>query len=361
MNERAHIIYVDDEPDNLIAFKANFRTDYDIFTTTSVAEAVEYMKKHEVKVVFSDQMMPEVTGVEFFETIRPDFPETVRVLVTGHSDMHAVVDAINKGEIYRYIPKPWDNMELKVCIENCIEKYDRDRELKQKNIDLEKALSELEKFVYSASHDLRAPITTIKGVLNVARLEKDDMRAVEYFDMIERSTDKLNDFVTNIIHYYQNMKSDEMLEVIDVEKLVNEVVEKNRMNDSVKTVTIEKNIATSGIFKADAHRLRMVLNNVIGNAIRYHDKSKQEPLVQIQVVQNTEQTVFRISDNGIGIDKELLPHIFDMFTKSDANNVGAGVGLYIAREATKKMNGQITVSSNENEGSRFTIVIPNKA
>lgn len=362
MSDRPHIIYVDDELDNLVAFRANFRMDYNVFTTTSVAEAVDYLNNNEVKVVFSDQMMPEITGVEFFETIRPDYPDTVRVLVTGHADMHAVVDAINKGEIYRYIPKPWDNMELRICIENCIEKYDRDRELKAKNRDLEKALSELEKFVYSASHDLRAPITTIKGVLNVARLEKAAEPGCEkYFSMIERSTDKLHDFVTNIIHYYQNMKSDEILESIHFQSLLDEIIEKYRHYEGAERVTFRTEVNSSEAFKGDVHRVRMVLGNIVSNAIRYHDPRKTESFVFIEVVQNREKAVIRITDNGIGIDANLMPDIFEMFTKSDGKNVGAGIGLYIAREAMKKLGGKISVTSTPEEGTRFTVEIPNRA
>ena len=152
------------------------------------------------------------------------------------------------------------------------------------------------------------------------------------------STIKLNDFVTNIIYYYQNMKSEEMLEVIDVKRLVTDVIDKNNQSEAGNEITIEHNVSMSGTFKADAHRLRMILNNVVGNAIRYQDNSKVDQKVDIQVVQNMEQAVFRITDNGIGIDDELLPHIFDMFTKSDENNVGAGVGLYIAQEAARKLS-----------------------
>ncbi len=359
MSDRPHIIYVDDEMDNLVAFKANFRMDYNVFTTTSVAEAVDYLNKNEVKVVFSDQMMPEITGVEFFETIRPDYPDTVRVLVTGHADMHAVVDAINKGEIYRYIPKPWDNMELRICIENCIEKYDRDRELKAKNRDLEKALSELEKFVYSASHDLRAPITTIKGVLNVARLEKAAEPGCEkYFSMIERSTDKLNDFVTNIIHYYQNMKSDELLEKIDMQALVDEIIEKYRHYDGADKVTFRTEINSSAPFLGDSHRVRMVIGNIISNAIRYHDPRKTESTVYIEIVQNRDKAVIRITDNGIGIDEKLMPEIFEMFTKSDGKNVGAGIGLYIVQSIVEKHGGKIKVHSEIGKGSQFDVWLP---
>ncbi len=361
MSTRPHIIYIDDEQDNLIAFKANFRLDYEVFITTSVSEAADYLRHHEVKVIFSDQMMPDITGVEFFETIRPDYPDIVRILITGHADMHAVIDAINKGEIYRYITKPWDNFDLKVCIENSIEKYDRDVELKQKNADLEKAVSDLERFVYSASHDLRAPISSIKGVLNVARLEKDLAKSEEYLAMIERSADKLNGFVTNIIHYYQNMKNDEMLEDGNIESIIDEVLSRYSHFEGSDKIKYSKQITQSSPFKADIHRLRMVLNNVISNAILYRNTGIDNNEIELDVLLNKEKAIIKISDNGIGISSELLPNIFDMFTKSDENKAGVGVGLYIAREAVKKLGGNISITSELGKGTKCIIEVPNKA
>jgi YesN/AraC family two-component response regulator len=123
MSDKIKILYLDDEENNLIAFKALFRREYDVFTTTSAREAVEYLNQNEVPVILSDQKMPEISGVEFFEMILPDFPRSVRILVTGYADIEAVVNAINKGEIYRYVSKPWDENDLRICIKNAIEKY----------------------------------------------------------------------------------------------------------------------------------------------------------------------------------------------------------------------------------------------
>jgi response regulator RpfG family c-di-GMP phosphodiesterase len=123
MSDKIKILYLDDEENNLIAFKALFRREYEVFTTTSAREAVEYLNQNEVPVILSDQKMPEISGVEFFEMILPDFPRSVRILVTGYADIEAVVNAINKGEIYRYVSKPWDEHDLRICIKNAIEKY----------------------------------------------------------------------------------------------------------------------------------------------------------------------------------------------------------------------------------------------
>ena len=123
MSDKIKILYLDDEENNLIAFKALFRREYDVFTTTSAREAVAYLNENEVPVILSDQKMPDISGVEFFEMILPDFPRSVRILVTGYADIEAVVNAINKGEIYRYVSKPWDEHDLRICIKNAIEKY----------------------------------------------------------------------------------------------------------------------------------------------------------------------------------------------------------------------------------------------
>jgi response regulator RpfG family c-di-GMP phosphodiesterase len=123
-SDKIKILYLDDEEHNLIAFKALFRREFDVFTTTSPQEAVAYLNSNEVPVILSDQKMPELSGVEFFELTLTDFPNAVRILVTGYADIEAVIDAINRGQVYRYVAKPWNENDLRVCILNAIEKYE---------------------------------------------------------------------------------------------------------------------------------------------------------------------------------------------------------------------------------------------
>lgn len=118
MDKNFTILYVDDEQQNLISFKASFRREYKIITATSAAEGLEVLRSQPVQMVISDQRMPEMTGVEFFEKILPEFPTIIRVVLTGYSDVAAIINAINKGQVYRYITKPWDDDEVRVTIEN---------------------------------------------------------------------------------------------------------------------------------------------------------------------------------------------------------------------------------------------------
>ncbi len=117
------ILFVDDEGYNLVAFKATFRKEYDILTASSGKEALKLLRKHEIGLIITDQRMPEMTGVELLEKIVPEFPEVIRIILTGYSDVEAIINAINNGQVFRYITKPWDEVELKMTIENARELY----------------------------------------------------------------------------------------------------------------------------------------------------------------------------------------------------------------------------------------------
>lgn len=116
MSETISVLYVDDEENNLLAFKAAFRREFHVITAISGAEALEKLKEHEIQVIITDQRMPGMSGVEFLQKVIPDYPDPIRILLTGYSDINAVIDAINKGEVYRYLTKPWDNEFLKTTI-----------------------------------------------------------------------------------------------------------------------------------------------------------------------------------------------------------------------------------------------------
>lgn len=136
-----NVLYIDDEVDNLNSFKATFRRDFNITTTESIDEAIEIIKSRTIHVILSDQRMPKMTGIEFFEKIQSDFPDPIRILITGYTDINAVIDAINRGQVYKYLSKPWNEDDVKIFVEKAYEVY----RLRKENIDLTNKLIDINK------------------------------------------------------------------------------------------------------------------------------------------------------------------------------------------------------------------------
>lgn len=144
MEEKVKILYVDDEENNLNSFKASFRRVYDIHTATSAEEGRRVLEENDIEIIITDQRMPGMTGVEFLESIINDFPDPMRILLTGYTDIQALIDAVNKGQIYRYMTKPWNEEELKMFIKQAYEVYSLRRENKELTKSLLQANKQLE-------------------------------------------------------------------------------------------------------------------------------------------------------------------------------------------------------------------------
>lgn len=133
------ILYIDDEPHNLIAFRASFRRNYRVFTAESAFEAREILEDEDIHVIISDQRMPRMSGIEFFESILHVFPDPIRILITGYTDINAVVDAINRGQVYKYLTKPWSENDIKNFVDKAYEVY----MLRKQNVQLTEKLMEM--------------------------------------------------------------------------------------------------------------------------------------------------------------------------------------------------------------------------
>jgi len=133
---KINILYVDDEQNNLVSFKATFRMKYNIHTAISGDEAIKILKNNPIEIIITDQRMPNMTGVEFLQSILGDFPDQIRILLTGYADLNAVVDSINKGKIFHYLTKPWNEEELDMTIKRAYEVYS----LKKEEVELTEKL-----------------------------------------------------------------------------------------------------------------------------------------------------------------------------------------------------------------------------
>ena len=361
MTDKTSILYVDDEENNLNSFRAHFRKQYEVYTAISAAEAFNLLEKHEIHIIISDQRMPQTTGVEFLEKTIEKYPESMRLLITAYSDLDVVIQAINQGQINKFIQKPWDWEKLALAIENCAIKYQSKIELKQKNEQLEKLNSELSKFVYSISHDIRSPLMSILGVVQLSKAIKKSKEVEHYFDIINTCVIRLDTFIINIIDYYKNSNAGERKDKIDFKDLALKVIDSLKNIDP--NVVFESEVEQTGEFISDLFRLEVALKNLVSNAIKYQNQANKEAhRIQIKIKANEKEVCILIKDNGIGIAKAHVENIFKLFFRTGNlnNKEGSGIGLYIVKEAVEKIKGSISVESTPFEGTSFKIVIPNQ-
>lgn len=355
---RTRILYIDDESNNLLAFQAGFRRFYEIYTADNVTDGMSILNEKDIQVIIADQRMPKTTGVEFFNIIRKAHPEPVRILLTGYADLDVVIDAINRGEIFRYIRKPWDEIELTTAIQNAFELYQTRKQLKSKIEELEKTNDELNRFVYSTSHDLRSPLANILGILNLAKLQQPEKEVSSYFEMIEGCVNKMDGFIHKTIEYYKGIRLDDVNEEVDFSKLFNDSIALCNMQNPL--IVFDVKVSQPVPFSCDAFRLSVILNNLTSNAVKYQRREESHPKVVLSADVTEQRAVLHIEDNGVGIIEEHLNKIFQIFFRSTDFKNGLGIGLYIVKEALTRIGGEIFVKSDFGKGTAFTLVVPNR-
>lgn len=354
------ILYIDDEQPNLVTFSAVFRRKYKVLTALTLSKGREILEENpDIKVIISDQNMREGTGVDFFYSIKNTHPDIIRIILTGFSDQQAMYDGINKANVYRFLTKPWNEIDIAKTIESGIELYNNRHSIGEKNAELEKAYNELSRFVYSASHELRAPLVSVLGLVEIAKHDE-STKDNQYLPLIEKSILKLDSFVRNIVNYYQNKEIENTAVKMDIKALIDEAVESILFHQDVPGIDIQIEVNTDGDFYNDKTRFQMVLNNLISNGIKYQREEEPNKRLRIEVTDTSNGIKLEVSDNGIGVEQEDLENLFDMFYRATSQNTGSGIGLYIVKEAIAKLEGEISVKSELGEGTTFTVLVPNK-
>jgi len=245
-------------------------------------------------------------------------------------------------------------------------KEELERQVKERTEALEKAYdelktrnAELDRFVYSASHDLSSPLKSILGLINVARLEKPEPKQLEYLQMIEQSVGKLESFIEEVIQYSRNARLPVQLENFDFKTMVSAILRDYQyfLNyDKIQFLVVDDIRHT---ITADAMRLKIILNNLISNAIKFHRFNDQaSPEIRISLRKDTDNYLVSVADNGRGIQAEYLDKVFEMFFRATEETQGSGLGLYILKETVARLGGSVNVQSQVGQGTNFTIAIP---
>lgn len=355
------MIYIDDEMNNLIGFKASFRLLYKIFTAHNTSEAFDLLLENpDMRIIFCDQRMPDKTGVQFFEEIRSQFPHPIRILLTAYTDIESVIDAINRSHIYRYVRKPWINADIISAVEEGNRYYMANSMIAIKNEELKKAYEELDKFAYSITHDIRAPLLSIRGSIDVAKYLKDIVELKGMISMMEDAVINLDNYIQNIHDYFSLKRGNLHIETINFDDIISELEDNIRQTHDTSNVHFKYTLRQHEPFRSDKLSIKIILNNLLSNAYKYQDSSNDNKSIELSVHVGTGIATINIRDNGIGIDKTHTDDIFKLYFRASSEALGSGFGLYNVKDALLKLNGKIEVDSIVGKGSDFKVVIPNK-
>ncbi len=252
-----------------------------------------------------------------------------------------------QGNISLWVGTATDIHEQKITqykLENTL------KELNDKNY-------ELDQFVYKTSHDLRAPLTSILGLINISRLEqKEDIRK-SYIDLIENRVHKLDNFIHSMLEYSRNARTSTVHELINFQALLQECLAELVYMKNFSRLQVTMEVKGEGMY-SDRFRLKIIFTNLISNAVKYQDFAKHQGNLRIYIAVFREQAILQFMDNGTGIAPQFQDKIFHMFFRGTENTDGSGLGLYIVKQTVDILQGNITVESTASQGTCFTVVLP---
>lgn len=254
-----------------------------------------------------------------------------------------------KGEPYQHVTTQFDITERK--------KAEIDLDLQNKK--LIKINAELDRFVYSVSHDLRSPLTSILGIINFIEAESGEPETIKHILMIRESVNRLDDFIKNILSYSRNTRMELKVQKIDLQKNINEIVRSYNGNPDMKNIEFIIDIDERQPFYTDQIRLNTIIENLISNAIKYHKEGGNNNFIKISSYSDSKELKLTITDNGVGIDPKYHTKIFDMFYRLNSKKVGSGIGLYIVKDTIEILQGTIAIESELNKGTSFVITLKN--
>lgn len=342
--------------------KANL--DYLSRRVESREEFIQALNESVVDIVLSDHSIPQFNSLDALSMVRRSNPGLPFILVTGAVSEEFAVNCLKLGADDYVLKK--NLKDLPQVIENAVRaraeesrKARMAAELARRNEELAKLNKELDAFVYSVSHNLRAPLRSILGLLNLSRNEEDLNAIRTYHDLMEKSITKLDKNLAEILDYSRNCAQELKIEQVDVEAITLDTFEKLMFMPGFDQLEKETSFDQHIAYHGDAYRLSVILNNLISNAVKYRDLKKAKQILRIEAVVRKRELMLKVSDNGIGIQDELLPKLFKMFSRATDQSEGVGLGLYIVKEAVEVLKGEISVASKAGEGTTFTLRIPN--
>lgn len=231
--------------------------------------------------------------------------------------------------------------------------------LRKSENDYQRAKSELDRFIYSASHDIRSPVSSILGLINIMKLDYTDEKSQKFIELLEVSVKRLDRFITELSSFAENSQKAIKSNQIDFEKIVPDILNRLKNHEAFDSIKISYEIDGDSLFYSDLIRIRIILTQLIKNAYDFYDPNKHAPLIAIQIKIKPYNTVIELIDNGIGIAEVHMDKVFEMFYRGSSTSQGSGMGLYVTREAVTRLGGMISINSQLGVGTSVRVELPN--
>ncbi len=366
-NEPAlRILMLEDSSEDAMLIQRELRKDNLSFVAELVDTESEFrtaIKKFRPDVVLSDHGLPGFNSREALKICLKERSLTPFILVTGTvSDDYAVAclrdgadDYILKSNLVR-LPSAIRSAVKKRKLEKL--KRDSRHTLRRQNDELLKINQELDALVYSVSHNLRGPLASILGLLNLANLETNLEAIRPMLSMMRVSVAHLDETIQEILDYSRNARNEIHLGEIDWNQIINHALKKVEHLDPEQIVQKHTDLVTYIPAFSDGNRIAIILTNILSNAYSFR-KAGRAPSVSIQVIVSQTECRIAVEDNGTGIPPDILPNVYSMFYRGSENSRGAGLGLYITREIVNKLGGKINIYSMRDIGTRVIVQLPN--
>jgi signal transduction histidine kinase len=232
------------------------------------------------------------------------------------------------------------------------------KQLLETNRMLKKSNEELDRFIYSTSHDLRAPLSSVLGLINLSEKTDDIDVLRKYLGMMTSRVNALEHFIKDITDYSRNNRTEVSIINFNLHQLATEIWDSLKYCQKAEHISFQMDFDQDMMIESDPHRLRIILSNLISNAIRYHDSRKENRYIKLSCKRTEKSFILNVEDNGQGIAPEYHKSIFQMFFRANESSTGSGLGLYIVNEAIDKLSGQLQLQSAVAQGSTFTVKIP---
>ncbi|MEW6325564.1 MAG: ATP-binding protein [Nitrospirota bacterium] len=367
------ILFVDDEKLACEVFKAQFSDQFTVYAATKGMEALEIVEHHPIAVLLSDQRMPEMTGNMLLARVREARPDTVRMIITAYADIEAAIDAINTGEVYRYISKPYDEAELRAMLQQAVERYflvkERERLTAEKIESMRKIaranrLSAVGTMAAGVAHEINNPLVAISTFLQMVpdKRKTDDQEFwKELYEIAAREVVRIKDLVHELLAFSKYTGETALaLQEVGVKALVVDMIKFIEPEARKKGVTIKAALA-EGMPPArwDLDRMKQVLLNLLLNALQATGRGGVITVSGEYVEENANDRFIRLSvaDTGVGISAEHLEKLFTPFFTTKGRE-GSGLGLMTCHHIVDQHRGSIDVESQLGKGTTFQLNVP---